>query len=92
VIDHFGIEALRSGKQWFDFQISVKRPLDMVEAIRQVNALHLTARARRPCGRSWPAWTAAAHRPASQGAVIGYSHHACSPSTSWICTAASVPC
>ncbi|NMB90148.1 MAG: ABC-F family ATP-binding cassette domain-containing protein [Chloroflexi bacterium] len=77
VIDHFGIEALRSGKQWSDFQISVERPLDMVEAIRQVNALHLTGSrppAMRPRLASVDGGSAIALR--AQGAVIGYPHHA----------------
>jgi ATP-binding cassette subfamily F protein 3 len=40
VIDNFGIMALRSGKKWHDFELSV-RPLDVIEAVRKVNAVQL---------------------------------------------------
>jgi ATP-binding cassette, subfamily F, member 3 len=41
IIDHFGIMALRSGKQWSEMGLSVAGPLDVVEAIRKVNAIQL---------------------------------------------------
>jgi ATP-binding cassette, subfamily F, member 3 len=40
VIDEYGLMALRSGKKWSDFELSV-RPLDVVEAVRKVNAVQL---------------------------------------------------
>ena len=40
VIDNFGLMALVSGKKWHEFELSV-RPLDVVEAIRKVNAVQL---------------------------------------------------
>lgn len=38
VIDAYGIMALRSGKKWSEMDLSV-RPLDVIEAIRKVNAI-----------------------------------------------------
>ncbi len=40
VIETYGLMALRSGKKWSDFELSV-RPLDVVEAVRKVNAVQL---------------------------------------------------
>ncbi len=40
VIDTYGIMALRSGKKWAEMELSV-RPLDVVEAVRKVNAIQL---------------------------------------------------
>lgn len=40
VIDAYGLMALRSGKKWSEFELSV-RPLDVVEAVRKVNAVQL---------------------------------------------------
>ena len=39
VIDRYGLMALRSGKQWSEFGINGGRPLDVIEAIRKVNAI-----------------------------------------------------
>jgi ATP-binding cassette, subfamily F, member 3 len=41
IIDHFGIMALRNGKQWSEMGLSVAGPLDVVEAIRKVNAIQM---------------------------------------------------
>ena len=38
VVDTYGLMALRNGKKWSDFGLRV-RPLDVVEAIRKVNAI-----------------------------------------------------
>lgn len=40
VIDEYGLMALRNGKQWSQMDLSV-RPLDVIEAVRKVNAIHL---------------------------------------------------
>jgi ATP-binding cassette subfamily F protein 3 len=40
VIDAYGLMALRNGKKWSEMELSV-RPLDVVEAIRKVNAVQL---------------------------------------------------
>lgn len=41
IVENFGILALRSGKKWSDFGLSVERPLDVVEAVRAVNAISM---------------------------------------------------
>jgi ATP-binding cassette, subfamily F, member 3 len=41
IVEHFGIQALRSGKKWAEFGLSVERPLDVVEAVRKVNSISL---------------------------------------------------
>jgi len=41
VVDAYGILALRSGKKWSEFELSADRPLDVIEAIRKVNAIQL---------------------------------------------------
>jgi ATP-binding cassette subfamily F protein 3 len=40
VIENFGVTALWNGKKWHEFELSV-RPLDVIEAIRKVNAVEL---------------------------------------------------
>ncbi len=41
VVEHFGVLALRNGKQWNEFGLSADRPLDVIEAVRKVNAITL---------------------------------------------------
>jgi ATP-binding cassette subfamily F protein 3 len=43
IVETFGILALRSGKKWseFDFPLRIDKPLDVIEAIRKVNAISL---------------------------------------------------
>lgn len=40
VVENYGVMALRNGKKWSEMDLSV-RPLDVVDAIRQVNAIQL---------------------------------------------------
>jgi ATP-binding cassette, subfamily F, member 3 len=76
VIDTFGMLALRSGKSWSEMELSVERPLEMVEAIRKVNSLSL-ANSRPP--RIKPRLTA--HQTSgtivlrAKDATIGYPGH-----------------
>jgi ATP-binding cassette subfamily F protein 3 len=39
VVERYGIMALRSGKKWSEMDLSSDRPLDVIEAIRKVNAV-----------------------------------------------------
>jgi ATP-binding cassette subfamily F protein 3 len=41
IVENYGILALRSGKQWMEMGLSSDRPLDVIEAIRKVNAISL---------------------------------------------------
>src|SRR4030065_2459484 len=43
-VDAYGIMVLRSGRNWHELNLSADRPLDVVEAIRMVNALSLPSR------------------------------------------------
>jgi ATP-binding cassette subfamily F protein 3 len=43
----FGIQVLRSEAKWHDLELRVDRPLDVVDAIRRVNALELPGRPPR---------------------------------------------
>lgn len=41
IVEHYGVMALRNGKQWNEFGLSADRPLDVIEAVRKVNAITL---------------------------------------------------
>jgi ATP-binding cassette subfamily F protein 3 len=41
IVEEQGVMALRNGKKWSEMDISVERPLDVIEAIRKVNAIQL---------------------------------------------------
>jgi len=48
VVENLGIMALRSGKKWSEMDLHVERPLDVIEAIRKVNAISLPNGRPRP--------------------------------------------
>jgi ATP-binding cassette subfamily F protein 3 len=39
IVQNFGILALRSGRQWSEYGLASDRPLDVIEAVRAVNAI-----------------------------------------------------
>ncbi len=39
IVENYGVMALRSGKQWSEMGLSADRPLDVIDAIRRVNAI-----------------------------------------------------
>ncbi len=41
IVDHFGVMGLRNGKKWSETGLTVERPLDVIEAIRKVNAISM---------------------------------------------------
>ncbi len=41
IVENFGILALRDGRKWSEFGLSVERPMDVIEAVRAVNALKM---------------------------------------------------
>jgi ATP-binding cassette subfamily F protein 3 len=43
-IDAYGIMVLRSGRDWHELDLRADKPLDVIEAIRKVNALAMPAR------------------------------------------------
>ena len=40
-VDAYGIMAFRSGKKWHEFDLHADRPLDVIDAIRKVNAISM---------------------------------------------------
>jgi ATP-binding cassette subfamily F protein 3 len=42
VVENYGVLALRNGKKWSEMELSV-RPLDVIEAVRKVNAIQLAS-------------------------------------------------
>ncbi len=51
IVEHYGIMSLRSGKKWSDYDSDTirgtERPLDVIDAVRQVNAIALPGRPPR---------------------------------------------
>ena len=43
-VDTYGIMVLRSGRNWHDLDLRADKPLDVIEAIRKVNALSMPSR------------------------------------------------
>jgi ATP-binding cassette subfamily F protein 3 len=41
IVDAYGIMAFRSGKKWHEFDLHAERPLDVIDAIRKVNAISM---------------------------------------------------
>jgi ATP-binding cassette subfamily F protein 3 len=41
IVENLGIMALRNGKNWSELDLHVERPLDVIEAIRAVNAIQM---------------------------------------------------
>jgi ATP-binding cassette subfamily F protein 3 len=41
IVEAYGIMALRSGKKWNEFDLHADRPLDVLEAVRKVNAISM---------------------------------------------------
>jgi ATP-binding cassette, subfamily F, member 3 len=54
IVDELGIMALRSGKKWSEMGLSAAGPLDVIEAIRKVNAISCPVTARIISARAWP--------------------------------------
>lgn len=41
IVEHFGVMGLRNGKNWSEMDLHVERPMDVIEAIRAVNAIEM---------------------------------------------------
>ncbi len=41
IIDAYGLMALRDGRNWSEMDLGAQRPLDVIEAIRKVNAISI---------------------------------------------------
>jgi len=44
IVDNYGILALRSGKKWSELDLHVERPMEVIDAIRKINALDMPLR------------------------------------------------
>ncbi len=48
IVENYGILALRNGRSWSEMDLGAQRPLDVIEAIRKVNAISMpSGRPRR---------------------------------------------
>jgi len=73
IVDHFGVMGLRNGKKWSETGLTVERPLDVIEAIRKVNAISMPTNrppAIRP--RLAETHTSGTIVVRAQRAVVGY--------------------
>lgn len=41
IVEHFGVMGLRNGKSWSEMDLHVEREMDVIEAIRAVNAIQM---------------------------------------------------
>jgi len=76
VVETYGILALRSGKKWHEFDLHADRPLDVLEAVRKVNAISMPS-GRPPQIRPRIKTTDLSGTIVvrAQNAVIGYPGH-----------------
>jgi ATP-binding cassette subfamily F protein 3 len=42
IVDHYGVLGLRNGMHWHDTGIRADKPLDVIEAVRKVNAIQMS--------------------------------------------------
>ena len=76
VVETHGLLALRSGKQWSEMGLSADRPLDVIEAVRKVNAIEMPLSrppAIRPRLAAAPTGGAIALR--ANHVTVGYARH-----------------
>jgi len=71
-IETYGIMVLRNGQKWSQLGLRSDKPLDVVEAIRKVNALELEGRPPRIRPRLTPAHNSGNIVLRADGVTIGY--------------------
>jgi ATP-binding cassette subfamily F protein 3 len=71
-VDAYGIMVLRSGKNWHELDLRADKPLDVIEAIRKVNALSLPSRPPQIRPRLTPSKDSSNIILRAKNAVIGY--------------------
>jgi ATP-binding cassette, subfamily F, member 3 len=74
-VDAYGIMVLRSGRKWSELGLSADRPLDVIEAIRKVNALGMPGRPPMIRPRLVPATDSSNIILRVEKALIGYPGH-----------------
>jgi ATP-binding cassette, subfamily F, member 3 len=75
-IETYGIQVLRSGLKWSELDLRVNRPLDVVEAIRRVNALRMPGRPPHLRPRLAAAHTSGNIILRTKDLRVGYPEHA----------------
>ena len=71
-VDAYGIMVLRSGRSWHDLDLRADKPLDVIEAIRKVNALTMPARPALIRPRLVPSKDSSNIILRAENALIGY--------------------
>ncbi|OGO30026.1 MAG: hypothetical protein A2136_09695, partial [Chloroflexi bacterium RBG_16_54_11] len=71
-VDAYGIMVLRSGRNWHELDLRAYKPLDVIEAIRKVNALSLPSRPPRIKPRLVPSKDSSNIILGAEKALIGY--------------------
>jgi ATP-binding cassette subfamily F protein 3 len=80
-IDHYGIMVMRNGQKWSELGLRADKPLDVIEAIRKVNALDMPGRPPQIRPRLTPSHNSGNIILRAEAAMIGYPKnqlfHAC---------------
>jgi ATP-binding cassette subfamily F protein 3 len=71
-VDAYGIMVLRSGRNWHELELRADKPLEVIDAIRKVNALSLPSRPPRIRPRLVPSKDSSNIILRAEKAVIGY--------------------
>jgi ATP-binding cassette subfamily F protein 3 len=74
-VDNYGIMVLRSGKNWHELDLRADKPLEVIEAIRKVNALEMPGRPPMIRPRLTPASDSSNIILRVDQAAIGYPGH-----------------
>lgn len=74
-VDAYGIMVLRSGRSWHELDLRADKPLDVIEAIRKVNALEMPGRPPMIRPRLVPATDSSNIILRAENAQIGYPGH-----------------
>jgi len=74
-VDAYGIMVLRSGRTWHELDLRADKPLDVIEAIRKVNALAMPGRPPMIRPRLVPATDSSNIILQAENALIGYPGH-----------------
>jgi len=74
-VDAYGIMVLRSGRNWHELDIRADKPLDVIDAIRKVNALEMPGRPPQIRPRLVPSKDSSNIILRAENALIGYPGH-----------------
>jgi len=74
-VDVYGIMVLRSGQNWHELDLRADKPLEVIEALRKVNALEMPGRPPQIRPRLVPSRDSSNIILRAEHAVIGYPGH-----------------